>query len=284
MTTATPVKPATRHDRYADLLPIPALSTARCLIIGVGAIGHQLARLLSAMGINTLGICDHDTIEEANLGPQAWPEMYIGTHKVVCVEETCSELCNLTIATYAIPFSHQIDVENYDFIFSCVDKMEVRTAIFNAAINVHTAALLKHRKAISPRFFFDARMSAETCRILAVPFDEPGALDLYRSSLFSDAEAYTGNCTAKSTVYCATLAASLLCAQFTKSLRKFPLDPDMTFNLLSGEYFKTPPCSPSSSPSSSSSPSAPTSPSAASSPTSSTSASPTTTSPISSSP
>ena len=42
-------------------------------------------------------------------------------------------------------------------------------------------------------------------------------------------------CTARSTIFTASIAAGLMVAQMTKWLRRLPVDPDLTLNLLSAE-------------------------------------------------
>jgi len=79
----------------------------------------------------------------------------------------------------------------------------------------------------------DGRMSAEVLRILT-------ACDLesrkhYPTTLFSSEEAFVGACTAKTTIYCANIAAGLMLAQFTRYLRQLPIDCDIQFNLLASE-------------------------------------------------
>ena len=57
----------------------------------------------------------------------------------------------------------------------------------------------------------------------------------YRTTLLSPEEAFHGACTAKTTIYCANIAAGLTPAQFTKHRRGLPVDPDIQLNLLSSE-------------------------------------------------
>ena len=57
----------------------------------------------------------------------------------------------------------------------------------------------------------------------------------YPTTLFAAAEAYAGACTAKSTIYCANLAAGTMVAQFAKLLRKLPVEVDVQVNLLASE-------------------------------------------------
>jgi sulfur carrier protein ThiS adenylyltransferase len=76
-------------------------------------------------------------------------------------------------------------------------------------------------------------MSAEVIRVLAA--DDDAGRQLYPATLFAQAEAFTGSCTARSTIYTASIAAGLMVGQFAKSLRHLPLDSDLQFNLLSAE-------------------------------------------------
>ena len=57
----------------------------------------------------------------------------------------------------------------------------------------------------------------------------------YPTKLFAAAEAYAGACTAKSTIYCANIAARLMVAQFAKFLRRLPVEVDVQVNLLASE-------------------------------------------------
>ena len=65
--------------------------------------------------------------------------------------------------------------------------------------------------------------------------DESGR-EHYAGTLFRQAEAQQGACTARSTIYAASIAAGLMVHQFTRWLRGLPVDQDATFNLLSGEW------------------------------------------------
>jgi sulfur carrier protein ThiS adenylyltransferase len=58
----------------------------------------------------------------------------------------------------------------------------------------------------------------------------------YPTTLFAPGEVQTGRCTARSTIYAATIAAGLLVHQFTRFLRELPLDADTSLNLLAGEW------------------------------------------------
>lgn len=76
-------------------------------------------------------------------------------------------------------------------------------------------------------------MTAEVLRILtACDFESRRH---YPTTLFDAADAFAGSCTAKTTIYCANIAAGLMIAQFTKYLRQLPIEPDIHLNLLASE-------------------------------------------------
>lgn len=55
-----------RHDLIPDWSQ-PALAAASAVIVGVGAVGSEAARLLAQAGVGRLLLCDPDTVEESNL-------------------------------------------------------------------------------------------------------------------------------------------------------------------------------------------------------------------------
>jgi sulfur carrier protein ThiS adenylyltransferase len=105
-------------------------------------------------------------------------------------------------------------------IFSCVDSITTRGLIWESV-----------RQQVD--LFVDGRMSAEVMRVLAS--DWPADDVYYPTTLFAAERAYAGSCTAKSTVYTASIAAGLMVSQFTRWLRGLPIDRDVTLNLLSAE-------------------------------------------------
>lgn len=76
-------------------------------------------------------------------------------------------------------------------------------------------------------------MLAETIRVLTVA-DHQGRPH-YPTTLFRQADAQTGRCTARSTIYSASIAAGLMLHQFSRWLRGQPIDADVSFNLLASE-------------------------------------------------
>jgi sulfur carrier protein ThiS adenylyltransferase len=105
-------------------------------------------------------------------------------------------------------------------VFCCVDSITARSAIWRGG-------------RVRDDFWCDARMLGETIRVLTVT---PGSgREHYSSTLFRQADAQSGSCTSRSTIYAAAIAAGFMLHQFTRWLRDIPVDSDCLLNLLSME-------------------------------------------------
>jgi sulfur carrier protein ThiS adenylyltransferase len=209
-----------RYSRQRDIVPLERLGQTRATVIGVGAIGRQVALQLAAMGVPWLQLVDFDTVEESNLASQGYLEVDLGNKKVAATASLARQINrSAKIIESDQRFRRSMDVGNA--VFCCVDHIETRRLIWDA---------VKYRVG----FFADGRMSAEVIRILTACDARTRAL--YPQTLFRVEEAYSGACTAKTTIYTANVAAGLMIAQFTKHLRRLPVDCDFQLNLLCGEF------------------------------------------------
>jgi hypothetical protein len=208
-----------RYSRQKDIVPAVRIADCKATVIGVGAIGRQVALQLAAIGIPWLQLVDHDTVEISNLASQGYLETDIGKLKVNAMLELCRSI-NTASQIYAVPDRFRRSMEIGNVVFCCVDRIDVRRLIWES---------VKDRVS----FFVDGRMSAEVLRILSAYDDE--SREHYPTTLFRPDEAFVGPCTAKTTIYCANIAAGLMVAQFTKSLRQLPIEADIQLNLLASE-------------------------------------------------
>jgi len=218
---------ADRDIRQRDLIPPARLARCHAIVIGVGAIGRQVALQLAATGVPAMTLFDPDTVGVENLAVQGFWEQNLGAAKVDAVANVCHQQCpRLELHTVPRrfrrsdvrdrPANRDIDVA----VFSCVDSIESRKLIWEA---------VKNRAA----FFADGRMAAEVIRVLVSGF--PSNDRLYAATLFTAGEAYVGSCTAKSTLYAASIAAGLMIGQLARWLRGLEVVPDQTLNLLAAE-------------------------------------------------
>ena len=208
-----------RYSRQKDIVPLDRIADCKATVIGVGAIGRQVALQLTSIGISWLQLVDFDTVEISNLASQGYLQTDLGQPKV---DSTC-ELCrninhNLETHVTLDRFRRSLPVGN--IIFCCVDEIDVRRLIWEAVKD-------------QVRFFTDGRMNAEVLRVITA-CDAESRMH-YPTTLFHAEEAHAGPCTAKTTIYCANIAAGLMIAQFTKYLRQLPVDADIQLNLLASE-------------------------------------------------
>jgi len=215
-----------RYSRQKDIVPAERIDACKATVIGVGAVGRQVALQLTAIGIPWLQLIDDDSVEISNLASQGYSEMELGMLKVEATAKTCLWVdSSIEMHTLAERFRRSMEIGNV--VFCAVDSIQVRQLIWGAVAD-------------KVLFFCDGRMSAEVVRILTAC--DSDSRYHYPKTLFSTEEAYTGSCTAKTTIYCANIAAGLMISQFTRFLRHLPVDPDLQFNLLTSELTVAPTC------------------------------------------
>lgn len=210
---------ADRDVRQRELVPPDKLLEMPATVVGVGAIGRQVALQLAAIGVPSIQLIDFDTVEVENLAPQGFYPADIGTPKVEAVADVCRAI-NPDIEVYTANRKFRSLQFTVGAFFCCVDGIETRKQIFNSIIE-------------RADFFVDGRMSAEYLRVLTVHDD--ASREYYSTTLFPSSEAYQGPCTAKSTIYCSNVAAGIMVSQFAQWLRGYPVDKDIDLNLLTNE-------------------------------------------------
>jgi sulfur carrier protein ThiS adenylyltransferase len=208
-----------RYSRQLDIIPPEILAKCHATVIGVGAIGRQVSLQLAAMGISWLQLVDFDTVEPSNLASQGFLEKDLGRLKVEATADLCKEI-NQNLEIHVLPERFRRSLKIGNIVFCCVDQIETRRQIWESIQN-------------RIDFFCDGRMAAEVLRVVTV--SDPASRGHYPTTLFTAQEAYAGPCTAKSTIFCANIAAGLMLSQFTKWLRSLAVDFDCQVNLLATE-------------------------------------------------
>lgn len=208
-----------RFVRQADLVPQERLQELGITVIGVGAIGRPLAMQLAAAGARSMQLIDPDSVEEHNVTTQGYSLSDIGKSKVEALT-TAIRSFDRGIKVTTVRDMYRKHVVVNEIIFCCVDAINTRSLIWKS---------LQSRL----RFWADGRMLGETLRILSV-CDEASRKH-YPTTLFDESEAQVGRCTAKSTLYAASIAAGLMIHQFSRWLRGIPVEQDLVMNLLASE-------------------------------------------------
>jgi molybdopterin-synthase adenylyltransferase len=209
-----------RFERQQDLVPQHRLADLAVTVIGIGAIGRQVAIQLAALGTPRLQLIDFDRVEASNVTSQGYCQGDIGELKVEATGKAVHAIDpTIVVDTCADRFRPKQSVA--DVLFCAVDSISARASIWRA---------VEHRC----RFWADGRMLGETIRVLSAA-DTVGRRH-YATTLFSQSEAQVGQCTSRSTIYAASIAAGLMVHQFSRWLRDLPIDVDSTLDLLAGDW------------------------------------------------
>lgn len=208
-----------RFERQSALVPQEQLADLTATVIGVGAIGRQVALQLAAIGVRRLQLIDFDHVELTNVTTQGYLTDQLGLPKVLATQLSIHHIAPEACVD-GVPDRYRPKHQTGEAVFACVDKIEARRAIWQTVGS-------------RCRFWCDGRMLGEVMRVLAVA-DETGRAH-YPTTLFSQPEAQTGQCTSSSTIYAASVAAGLMVHQFTRWLRGLPIDQDLSLNLLASE-------------------------------------------------
>jgi sulfur carrier protein ThiS adenylyltransferase len=212
-----------RFDRQSDLIPPERLAALAVTVIGVGAIGRQVALQLAAIGVPRLQLIDFDQVEITNVTSQGylWEDAQQRRPKVLATSIQI-QLIDPGIQVEVVQDRFRPQQKIHEVVFCCVDSISARAAIWRSLAD-------------RVRFWADGRMLGEVLRIIAVAGQHDR--QRYASTLFPQSEAQQGSCTSRSTIYAASIAAGLMVHQLTRWLRNLPIDYETSLNLLAGEWF-----------------------------------------------
>jgi molybdopterin/thiamine biosynthesis adenylyltransferase/rhodanese-related sulfurtransferase len=148
---------ATARERYSRHLLMPDVGEAgqlklldsKVLLIGAGGLGSPAAYYLTAAGVGTLGLVDHDVVDRSNLQRQILhTESRVGIPKVASAREALEALNpDVNIIGYETHLESSNVEEifsNYDIVVDGSDNLATRYLINDACVrlgipNVHAA-------------------------------------------------------------------------------------------------------------------------------------------------
>jgi hypothetical protein len=215
---------ADRFVRQQDLVPQERLQNLSASIVGVGAIGRQVALQLAALGVRQLQLIDFDRVEPSNLTTQGYYTSDLGRHKVEATADAAQQIDPM-IGVEDIRDRYRPRLQLGEAVFCCVDSISARETIWRSVGG-------------ACQFWADGRMRGEIIRVLAAA--DTSSRTHYPTTFFTQQEAQTGACTSRSTIYAAAIAAGLMVHQFARWLRGQPVEADLSLNLLGSEMVVLP--------------------------------------------
>jgi molybdopterin/thiamine biosynthesis adenylyltransferase len=108
-----------------------ALADATVVILGIGALGNEVARILAMSGVGALILCDPDTVEETNLSRAVlFGESDVGRPKVEAASSALSRLAPTTsVVCRHLPLVSGVglaELRDASLVMSCLDTRSAR--------------------------------------------------------------------------------------------------------------------------------------------------------------
>ena len=169
---------------------------------------------------------DFDEVDTVNLGVQGFYTGEVGLPKVEAVR---SRLRAIQRETHVQTFPEAYRPEALPpraAVFCCVDSVKVRRQLFRHFCQKDWAV------------FFDGRMAAESLQVFCVE-RQAEAMSAYSEPLFPSHKAFRESCTARATIYCASMAAAILCALYKRWAMNQASEPRLQCDLFSMNCFRT---------------------------------------------
>lgn len=125
--------PDSRFSRH-ELIPgwrQSRLAEANVIIIGIGALGNEVARILAMSGITRFILCDPDRVSLSNLSRCAlFREQDLGRLKVEAAQDALAQLAPAaTVSARPLPLAQGVglaELRDASLVFSCLDSRTAR--------------------------------------------------------------------------------------------------------------------------------------------------------------
>lgn len=144
-----PVLAADARERYSRHLRMPEIGEAgqaklmrsKVLIVGAGGLGSPAAYYLTAAGVGTVGLVDHDVVDRSNLQRQILhTDARVGTSKVASARQTLEALNpSVRVVTYEERLtSANVEriLQGYDLVLDGTDNFPARYLINDACVKL----------------------------------------------------------------------------------------------------------------------------------------------------
>lgn len=184
------------RSRFSEAPWLNYLQNAHIILVGVGGIGSWVSLCLARIGC-PVTLFDADLFETHNMGGQLLTTNDIGSNKARAVADTCHLLVGGGTRIVVEEVMYTKDSYTCPIIIAAVDSMEARKIIFEKWYKIY--------KDVPEAILIDGRLLAEDYQVYGVT---PDRAEAYKSTLFSDAEIPTENCSLKSTTHCSLGIAS----------------------------------------------------------------------------
>ena len=195
--------------RQLDIIPIGTLSK-RITVIGAGAIGSFTVLSLVKMGFTNIKVFDFDEVSMENMNCQWFRIKDIGKKKVFALQDLIKDFTDHEIEVVADRFEAGTFALT-GIVISAVDSMAVRQNIWNAV-----------KKSYAVEWLIDPRMASEYALQYVMNPHDVKDIESYEKTLYSDKDSVQERCTAKATMYTATMISGYVAKAVKDLVTKNP--------------------------------------------------------------
>ena len=123
--------PQNRFARQQQLVPQDRLSEVTAMVIGVGAIGRQVALQLAAIGTPRIRLIDFDCVDLSNVTTQGYHASDVGRPKALATAAAMKQI-DPAIEIEAVEDRYRAKQSVSGAVFCCVDSISARSAIWRS--------------------------------------------------------------------------------------------------------------------------------------------------------
>ena len=121
-----------RFIRQQGLIPQDRLQAVQATVIGLGAVGRQIALQLAAIGCRKVQLIDYDTVDQTNRTTQGYACRDVGNLKVWAARKQMLEI-EPEMRVHVVEDRYRPKYPVGDAVFCCVDSISAREAIWRSA-------------------------------------------------------------------------------------------------------------------------------------------------------
>lgn len=213
-----------RHERQV-LIPgwdQDAVSEARVMVAGCGALGSSLALCFARLGVGHTMLVDPDRLEEHNLENQCYDASDLGKPKAVALKERMLAIDpSLTVEIFVARVQEVWADGVVDYVFSCVDNVAARYFLNAAAVSSRTPLI-------------DAGIEEFRGQVKLILAGRTACQECYETLPQDSAAASCASAPVPTTYVTANILASLQALQFLKRLHGQPVTGYLQADLVRG--------------------------------------------------
>lgn len=208
-------------SRQSKLVSQAVLGALNIDVIGVGAVGHNLARNLAIMGAGEVRLFDPDRVDLVNVTNQGYELGDVGDPKVSVTREKMRGV-NPDVELVAFEYEHNAEEHGFNnVVFVCVDSLETRRKLWEAF-----EATIQGR---SDFLYVDTRMVKWYFRVLSMYRGQTS----HYAKTFGDEEGelFEGACGDKGTIALTQMAGNVALASLINWMNGTPMHKDLRGNM-----------------------------------------------------